>query len=555
MNIIEYALQIKDFASGTLAKVSSAMRKAKADADALASSGKAASQGWNLSGMLRTAAVSAAAYKAGELLAGSVQAALDRQQVQVSFDVMTGGKEAGSKLTSQLVKLQKDTVLGAEVFKNAQTMLGFGFDSTEVLDNLTMLGNVSMGDAERLGALTLAFSQVRAAGKLTGQDLLQFINAGFNPLQQIAESTGRSMADLKDAMAEGGISFAMVQQAFKDATGEGGRFNDMLGKMAATSSGQLQQLAGAWEETKIKIGEALEPLTLVVLEFAQKLLPVIESATVYINSFAKTVAGAVKWAQEWKPLIAGIAVAAGSLAVAVKGTAVAMQLLSTVMKVYAAVQAVVNAVMAANPVFLIIAAVGVLIGLIVALAKNWEKVKKAFVNAMQPVMSIIDDLKAKWQSIVDAFRSDGIVAGIKRIGLVLLDFVMAPVQKLLEVIAKIPGVGKFAAAGAAKIAEFRKKNGLLQQAAAGKESSTGATQAREKMASTAAAANENRAAARSGNEAITSAGPKTVNINVQKFFDNINFNTTNLRESADQLERTVLEVLSRVLVQGASQAV
>ena len=55
-------------------------------------------------------------------------------------------------------------------------------------------------------------------------------------------------------------------------------------------------------------------------------------------------------------------------------------------------------------------------------------------------------------------------------------------------------------------------------------------------------------------KAAASSGPKVVNINVQKFFDNINFNTTSLRESTAKIEEAILEVLSRVLVQGASVA-
>lgn len=53
-------------------------------------------------------------------------------------------------------------------------------------------------------------------------------------------------------------------------------------------------------------------------------------------------------------------------------------------------------------------------------------------------------------------------------------------------------------------------------------------------------------------KAVASSGPKVVNINVQKFFDNIQFTTNNLQESAAKVEETVLEVLSRVLVQGAA---
>ena len=62
-----------------------------------------------------------------------------------------------------------------------------------------------------------------------------------------------------------------------------------------------------------------------------------------------------------------------------------------------------------------------------------------------------------------------------------------------------------------------------------------------------------RATARNGE--VASSGPKVVNVNVQKFFDNIEFNTTNIEESVGKIEETVLEVLSRVLVQGATQSI
>ena len=76
----------------------------------------------------------------------------------------------------------------------------------------------------KLSSLTLAFSQVQSTGRLMGQDLLQMIGQGFNPLQIISEKTGRSMADLKKDMENGAISADMVTEAFKIATSEGGRF-------------------------------------------------------------------------------------------------------------------------------------------------------------------------------------------------------------------------------------------------------------------------------------------------------------------------------------------
>ena len=210
-NFVEYAMKMKDMMSGPLGRIAHAFddvnnhaKKAEASTSLFSKIANGAFALNNITGVASTALSMAS--KVGSAIGETMQASLDRQQLQVSFDVLTGSKEAGSKLTQELVNLQKDTILGKEVFKNAQTMLGFGFGNDEVIDNLRMLGDVSMGDAEKLNSLTLAYSQVRSAGKLQGQDLLQLINAGFNPLEAISKRTGKSIGQLKDEMSKGNIS-------------------------------------------------------------------------------------------------------------------------------------------------------------------------------------------------------------------------------------------------------------------------------------------------------------------------------------------------------------
>lgn len=195
----------------------------------------------------------------GGLLKDSIGKAIQHEKVTQTFGVLTGNKGIGNALSGQLNTLQQDTILGPEVFKNAQTMMAFGITAEKVIPNLKMLGDVSMGDAEKLQSLTLAFSQVSAGGKLTGQDLLQFINAGFNPLNQISKDTGKSMADLRTEMEKGKISFSMVEGAFKTATSTGGLFSNMLNKMGETTGGKIAQLQGGVEALKISIGERMRP--------------------------------------------------------------------------------------------------------------------------------------------------------------------------------------------------------------------------------------------------------------------------------------------------------
>lgn len=225
-------------------------RKAEGSGNRLLSWGKRLAVG------LGAASIMAAA---GAFMSSSAQAAIKHESVNKSFQVLTGNKGVGDSLAGGLNDLQQKTILGPEVFKNAQTMLGFGMGAEKVIPTLKMLGDVSMGDADKLQSLTLAFSQVQAAGKLTGQDLLQFINAGFNPLNEIAKKTGLSIGELKKKMEDGGISAKMIEDAFVSATGKGGLFDGMMNQMAETTGGKIAQLQGGIEALKISVGERMKP--------------------------------------------------------------------------------------------------------------------------------------------------------------------------------------------------------------------------------------------------------------------------------------------------------
>lgn len=210
---------------------------------------------------------------------GSIGSAMDFGATKKSFEVLTGSKSTGNGLANNLNKLQQDTILGPEVFKAAQTMMGFGIASKEVEKDIKRLGDISMGNTDRFNQLTLAFSQTRAAGRLMGQDLLQYINAGFNPLQTMSEhwkefgfTAQKSVGDLKAAMEKGLITSDMVSMAIDIATSKGGKYFDMMNQMATTPYGKLKMLQGQWEALKIKTGEALMPLAEMLMKLATLLI-------------------------------------------------------------------------------------------------------------------------------------------------------------------------------------------------------------------------------------------------------------------------------------------
>lgn len=181
------------------------------------------------------------------------------ETLQTSFQVLLGDKGKADALFGNIKEFAATTpMLMDDLASGAQTMLGFGIESEKVMEYLKALGDISMGDSQRFQSLTLAFSQMSATGKLMGQDLLQMINAGFNPLKVISEQTGKSIGELKDEMSKGAISADEVQKAFLAAAGSGGQFEGMLDKLSKTQAGALSNLKGAWDDFLNAVGEQTE---------------------------------------------------------------------------------------------------------------------------------------------------------------------------------------------------------------------------------------------------------------------------------------------------------
>ncbi|MGI6663880.1 MAG: tape measure protein [Christensenellaceae bacterium] len=177
------------------------------------------------------------------------------EQFFTSFETMLGSTEAATKMMADLKKFAADTPFEMpDIAKGTQTLLAFGIEGDKVMDTIKMLGDVSLGNKDRFDSLTLAFAQMSSTGKLMGQDLLQMINAGFNPLNEMSKMTGKSIGQLKEEMAAGAISAEMVTEAFQHATQEGGQFFNAM-------EAQSKTLSGSWDNLKDDFRSLLGDIT------------------------------------------------------------------------------------------------------------------------------------------------------------------------------------------------------------------------------------------------------------------------------------------------------
>ena len=174
--------------------------------------------------------------------------------------LLGGNKKQAEELLQTLKETAKTTPYEtSQLVKATQTMMAFGVSAKDAQKYLNQIGDISMGNAEKLSGLTLAFSQVQSAGKLTGQDLLQMINQGFNPLNIISKETGESMTSLKERMSQGGISAQEVAHAFEIATSKGGLFYKGMEKGSKTTEGRISTLKDSFKEMTGSLTASLLP--------------------------------------------------------------------------------------------------------------------------------------------------------------------------------------------------------------------------------------------------------------------------------------------------------
>ena len=195
------------------------------------------------------------------------------QAADTAIQTLLGSKEKADALMSQVREFAKVSPLEfSDVTAATQMMLGFNIEAEKVPRYLQAIGDVSMGNTQKFNSLTLAFSQMSAAGKLMGQDLNQMINAGFNPLQIISEKTGKSIAILKDEMSKGAVSAEMVQQAFIDATSAGGKFYNMSENASKTINGQLSMMQDAMDAVFNELGTKSESVIMDGIQMTTSLI-------------------------------------------------------------------------------------------------------------------------------------------------------------------------------------------------------------------------------------------------------------------------------------------
>lgn len=276
-------------------------KEAKQTADDVSDQGKKSSKGWkdsfNEIGSLSKkgfSAVSSAAKTAakasitaiagvtaamGGLAAVGIKYNASIETYQTSFEVMTGSAEKAGEVIERLKKVGAETPFELpQLADTTQLLMNYGFTADEAMDKMMMLGDISQGSADKMSRIAMAYGQMSSAGKVQLEDVKQMIEAGFNPLQEISESTGESMESLYQRISDGTLAVDEITASMERATSEGGKYYQSMEKQSKTFEGQMSTLK---DNAQQLLGDIMKPIS---EEMTNSILPAANEALSTLSS-------------------------------------------------------------------------------------------------------------------------------------------------------------------------------------------------------------------------------------------------------------------------------
>ena len=355
-----------------------------------------------------------ASSKLAEVVKSGVDYNATMESYLTNFKVMLGSEEAAATKLSEIRKMAASTPFSLDdLTSGTQTLLQFGIAADDTTGVLQRLGDISLGNAEKLQTLTRAYGKMSSAQKVTLENVNMMIDAGFNPLNQICDATGESMSDLYKRISDGKVSFSELEAAVEAATSQGGQFYNGMLEASQTFSGRMSTLK---DNVSALTGELTSGLFAALGDLVVKLN---EAVVSFLDSDEK-----MAQLKETIGIATAVVAAAGTAFLTYKGyvaAATAIEVIHTAATTamtaahkaaeagatgLAVAQAGLNAVLKANPIGLVVSLLAALAAGLVTAYKTSEtfrnavnsafaSVKKIAQNAIGTVVDWINDLVAK----------------------------------------------------------------------------------------------------------------------------------------------------------------
>jgi tape measure domain-containing protein len=462
------------------------------------------------------------------------------EQTRLSFSTFMGDTEKANKLIGELNNFANITPFdNAEVLKSGQMLLSAGMSADKVTSSLRMIGDVASGVSMPLDELSQIYMKAMNKGKLQAEELNQMSERGIPLMQELARMTGLSKTEVYKLAETGAITSDVLQQAFQNMTSQGGVYFNLMEKQSQTVQGRWSTVVGNLQTLGIKLGEMLLPVIGAFVDFAGYI--------VQNKTLLKDIA-----------IVVGIATASFLV---FKGIMLASAMATSGMTI---AQYALNLAMSLNPIGLIVTAIALLIaGIVLAIRHfdTWGETVLRMIPGVGLLIDMIQSFRNNWESIKNAFSSEGILGGLKRIGASIVDFMLKPLERFINLVSKIPGMGWLKEKNDKLMKSVREKLGIVtpiepkKETVKQKETKKTTVEANKRTADgmyklTGGADKKSKLSTKASNlksgvSEIQAGAPKTFNINIGSLIKEQKFETV---KNMDEMKIIIKNEVSRLLL-------
>lgn len=308
-------------------------------------------------GFFNRAASAAAGFIAANVAMKAVGAAWDfakdsiigfnnlMEQSTIGFTTMLGSGEKASAFLKDLQTFAAQTPFRFEgLVQSSQRLLAMGFQAKEIKPLLTSVGDamaaLGQGDAG-IDRATYALGQMRSAGRVTAQDMMQLTSLGIPAWDILAKHAGVSVAEIRKQAESGLLDSTTAVNTL--IAGMNDKFGGLMAAQAHTFGGAMSTIQDA---AQIGIANAFRPLFDAASQGLQALAAWATSPA--MEQFSKNAAAAIggvisgigNFLQSLTPSISGFGERFGMILSAV--TYVFGQVLSVAQRVWPTVASVIN---------------------------------------------------------------------------------------------------------------------------------------------------------------------------------------------------------------------
>lgn len=452
--------------------------------------------------------------------------------LNISLKTMLGSKEKADKLMGQMIKFASETPFQQdEVATAGKQLLAYGVSADNIIPSLKMLGDVSAGLNQPIGEIAYLFGTIKTQGKAMTVDIRQFANRGIPIYEELAKVTGKSGSELQKFIEDGKVGFPQIEQAFKNMSGQGGKFAGLMGELSKTTGGQWSNLKDQLIQLAVSIFKILQPAINALITGLKVLMGFINNNLGTIKTLATVILSVWVAMKLWNGITMLISAVTGvkflislvSMTAGLQGMTVAQYALNTAMEL--------------NPLGLVLGAVLLLVAALKDLYDKYQLIKGQFQAKENNLQSIY------FKGQIDSVRAlskeyQGLGMSAEQANQKAISTQSSKIDKAMA--------GKFADLKSGKITKeaFDYASGVASKAKEGlksvfneKTSIAGGTNP-----SLSSVSSGTKTSKDSGTE-ISGSKPQNLTINITKLVESLNVNTTNLKESAQRIREEVAKAL------------